>query len=113
MDITIKRGDTAYITFELTDMDGEALNLTNCNVLLTIKQRLSDDDDDALLAEVYNGFDDSGIVEIELDKEQTDLPIGKWYYDLQIEDENGNVTSTDRARIKVVQDVTLRNNFSS
>jgi hypothetical protein len=106
---TIIRGDTSFIDFKLTDQDGNPLDLTGKEIYFTLKKNKRQSDEDALIKKdfTFEGSGVSGEVEIELSTEDTDLPMGIYVYDLQVEGED-YLYSTPSGKIKVVTDVTQR-----
>lgn len=106
-DIFIIRGDTTAITFTLTGYD-----LTGSTVFFTAKPALTDDAADAnavITKEVTSHSDPTnGITIIDLDSTDTDVTPGTYYYDVQIKDSSGTITSIPARKLTIYADVTRR-----
>lgn len=105
-DLFIIRGDTASLPFTV-DMD-----LTGCTVFFTAKSTISNsaDDSDAVIEVTVTDHDDpiNGITTIPLSASDTDVTPGEYYYDIQIKDGDGNITSIPVRKLKIFGDVTRR-----
>lgn len=98
--------------FELTfkDVDGNVINLTGSTVFFTVKRHVDDDDDDAVISKTITSFEDptSGVALLQLSKTDTDLPAKAYYFDVQLVDSGGKVSSSQAGRFIVSQDITVR-----
>lgn len=105
----IKRDD---VDFELsfTDVDGNPINLTGSTVFFTVKKNKTDVDNDAVIKKEITSFDDptSGVALLELSKSDTDISPRSYYFDVQIKDSGGKISSSSVGRFIVSQDVTIR-----
>lgn len=108
MDI-IKRDDSDFeLTF--TDVDGEAIDLTGATVFFTVKRNKTDADADAVIAKSITSFDDpeTGVAILQLSKTETNISPRSYYFDIQLKQSNGKVTSIQAGRFIVRQDITIR-----
>ena len=108
--LTIFRGDTINIDLTIYDSDGSALDITGYTFFFTAKTNKGDLDDGALIKEDVTNHTDptNGKTRITLSKEDTAVSIGNHYYDIQMKDTSGNITTITADRFNVVQDITLR-----
>ena len=105
-DIELIRGDSSSINFTI-DMD-----LTGATVFFTAKPALTDDAGDTTAVIDVEVTDHtvptSGQTVIPLSNTDTDVTPGEYYYDIQIKDASGNITSIKPRKLEVVADVTRR-----
>lgn len=108
--IEIIRGDDVNLELTFTDIDGNAIDLTGGTVYFTVKKHLGDSDDDAVLQAEENTFTapETGIMILTIGNEDTDLPIGQYYYDVQLKDLDNKISSSERGSFIVVKDITVR-----
>ena len=105
----IRRDDTDLeLTF--TDVDGNAIDLTGCTVFFTAKRRVKDVDDDAVISTELDEFEEpeTGICVLPFTNEETDIPAGNYYYDVQLLDSEGKIASSVKGLLRVLSDVTIR-----
>lgn len=104
-DIFITRGDTATIDFNLAGVD-----LTDSTVFFTAKSTISNsaDDSDAVIeVEVTSHSDpENGTTVIPLSSTDTNVTPGVYYYDIQVVDSSGNVTSIPVRKMQIFGDIT-------
>lgn len=110
--LTIRRGDTTTITVVYT-LDGVAVDLTGSTVFFTVKPTMQNnetDDTTAVITETVTSHSDptAGTTLIELSNTQTLVDIGTYYYDIQVKDASGNITTIDIGPCKVLPQVTAR-----
>lgn len=110
MTIEIIRGDDEQFELTFTDIDGDPIDLTDGTVFFTVKKSLSDDDDEALITKEITEFaaPTTGVARLVLSKTQTDIPEGRYFYDVQFKDSANMISSTIRDKFYVKKDVTLR-----
>jgi hypothetical protein len=110
-DISLIRGDTSSITFELTE-GGTPSDLTGSTVFFTAKPALTNDitDTTAVIAiEVTNHSDPTnGITIIPLTSSDTDVNPGLYYYDIQVKRQDNSIVSIPNRQLEVFADVTRR-----
>lgn len=112
-DITIIRGDTQTVGVTFTDSTGAAVNLTDCTVFFTVKNKCDigkDSDDCALIRKTVTSHSDPthGITSVPLTSTDTNLAEGDYYWDLQVKTLSNNISSTIKGIFKIVNDVTKR-----
>lgn len=104
----IKRDDT---TFELTfkDSDNAVVNITGGTVFFTVKKNLADADSDAVISKSITSFTDpeDGIAILQITANESNIPTGIYFYDIQLK-LSGKITSSERGKFIVSQDVTIR-----
>jgi hypothetical protein len=107
---TIIRGDDVTIPVTFSDDAGQAINITGATVFFTVKSDLSDTDDDAVIAKTITTHSNAsqGQTTITLTANDTLIDAGKYYWDLQIKDSAGKITSTLADTLEVKLDVTRR-----
>lgn len=110
--LKIRRGDTTTITLNYT-LNGVAVDLTGSTVYFTVKPTLPTDDSDdstAVITEEVTSHSDptNGQTVIPLSATQTTVTAGGYYYDIQVKDASGNITTIDVGTVKVLPDVTRR-----
>lgn len=112
MTLEIIRGDDEQFELTFTDIDGNPIDLTDGTVFFTVKESLSDDDDSALITQEITTFaaPETGVARLVLDSDQTDIPEGRYFYDVQFKDSLGTISSTIRDKFYVKKDITLRTN---
>lgn len=108
--LTVIRGDDATFELTFTDAEGNAIDLTGGTIFFTVKKKLDDDDDDAVIAKEIASFDNpaTGVQDLELTNEETDVGVRSYWYDVQFKDAAGKITSSSRGRFTVTNDVTKR-----
>lgn len=109
MTLEIIRGDDSTFQATFTNNDGVAIDLTEGTVFFTVKEDLDDPDSQAIISKEYTSSSapTTGIMNIVLDNTDTDVEVGRYYFDIQFK-KSGNIFSTERGRFIVNQDITLR-----
>lgn len=108
--IELIRGDSRTITIPITNPDGTAKNLTGCTVYFTVnatKEPVSDAS--AVIAKSTTSFASptTGIATISLTNADTqNITPGSYYYDVQLKDASGNISSEEQDRCVVKPDTT-------
>lgn len=108
MDV-VKRDDTDFeITF--TDVDGNIVDLTDCTVFFTVKENKHDTDDQALIKKKITAFavPTSGVALLQLTATDTNIPAKGYFFDIQLKNKAGKISSTISGRFIVSQDITIR-----
>jgi hypothetical protein len=107
-DITRKRGDTAklmsYITY---GDDGSAVDISGCTFLLTVDPSKAPVDATNNLFQLVGQVIDSagGEVAYPISEEQADQ-VGRYYFDEQMTNPDGEILTIDSGKIKFTQDIT-------
>lgn len=113
VNFTMVRGDTDVRQYQIT-RDGSAVDLTGATIRVTGKEKLSDADGSAVfsLSSPASGIiiDDAvqGILTVTIAPVDTSSLNSNTslYWDMQVTESNGRVSTPIRGRIEVVQDVT-------
>ncbi len=97
--IEIRRGDTIPASIQIYYSDGETpMNLTDRDVYFTVKERVNQPDDAALISlssinEINISEPSSGICKWVFKSEHTeDLMPGKYYFDVKVVGDNQQLT---------------------
>lgn len=109
-DLTVKRGDTTSWDIILKDVDGNVIDLTNCVIYMTVKSEYSYDDDHSIFQKRIDNVPNPelGIATIKVSNLENDIPPKNYYYDIQITDSYGNVTTLFEGKYIIEADVTRR-----
>ena len=109
MDRTIIRGDSYEIPIKVKDEQGQPLDITGATVWLTVsKSSNPKDDDNALIQKSTTSHSNptQGESSITLTDSDTTQTLGRYWYDTQVVDTLGNVTSSPKARFIINSDIT-------
>lgn len=108
--LTIIRGDDVTIPVTFKDSAGDPIDLTGSTVFFTVKNEKTDSDNEAVISKSVASHTTpaSGITQVVLTNEDTDIDAGSYYWDLQIKDSVGKIQSTKAAQFEVIQDITTR-----
>lgn len=109
------RGDTRTLSIQINNSDGTAYNLTGCTVFFTLNASKTPGEDatdsTAALKTSTSSFStpSSGLATLTLTSTLTAaLAEGTYYYDIQLKDGSGNITSLGRNTFRVIDDITTR-----
>lgn len=104
-DFTIIRGDTCYITYVKLDEDGVKVNLlTGDSCTFSAKKNLKQTTFDI---QVTSTTIDDGEIIIKLDQDDTNIALGDYYYDIELnEDSTGDTFTVSRGTLTIDWDVT-------
>jgi hypothetical protein len=97
-------------TFQVIFEDNNApFDLTDYEVWFTIKNKVTDSDDIAVLQVIIDSYMDptEGIALIDLSSEQTNITPGNYYYDIRLRRIIGNHTANTiiQGSLRIVQDI--------
>ena len=108
--LEIIRGDDETITVTFKDAAGTVINITGYTVYFTVKSNLNMTDADAeIKKDITNHSDPThGKTQIDLTSTDTAIASGVYYWDLQLKNSQGEISSTEKGEFKIVQDVTTR-----
>jgi len=115
-DIEIFRGDDYSKPVNFSDGDGDAIDITNYLVFMTVKRKSTDLDADAILSTTNGIGKDTEHYQPTLGKTILNLsntitalaPVGSFYYDIQFKNSNGKVKTLISGNLKIKSDITLR-----
>lgn len=104
------RGDTRHLSLIFETREKEPVDLTGAVLFFTAKKHLTDTDADAVMSKRVDVHTSplEGRSTIVLTPEDTEVPAGKYYYDVQIVSPVGEVTTLLMGSFRVLQDVTRR-----
>jgi len=109
------RGDSRVINIQINNPDGTPFNLTGCEVFLTLNLSqnppVNPTDASAALKKSTSSFASptSGLASLTLTNADTqNLAPGDYYYDIQLKDNFGNITSLASNLWSVIDDITTR-----
>jgi len=108
MDIERYRGDSKADKFSITDKeDGSAVDLTGCTFLLTLDSRKNPTDTSTQIYQLTGTVSDptSGVVTFAPSTTQANL-VGYYYYDVQMTDAAGAVSTLVSGKYLYKQDIT-------
>ena len=107
------RGDSRVLNFTFLQSDGVTpFNLTGCEVFFTVNansNNTADNDSSAVIALKTSTFSNpaSGQASITIPNSVTqDIAPNTYYYDVQLKDANGNITSLAQNTFIVIADIT-------
>lgn len=105
----VKRDDTDF-ELHFTDVDGNNINLTGATVFFTVKRNKLDTDANAVITKEITDFETptDGLALLQLSKTDTNIPVRSYYFDIQLKDSAGKITSSQAGRFIVSQDITIR-----
>ena len=108
--IELIRRDDIDLDVTLTDADGIAINLTNQTVMFTLKENINDPDEDAIIQKriVNHTAPTQGKTRVVLTHEDTDISAKYYFYDLQVINHTGKVSSVPKGQIRIMQDITVK-----
>ena len=108
--MTLIRGDSKSIKVQLEE--AENYDLTGATVYFTAKPAITNDIDDVTaqirVQTTQHSHPTQGETIIYLTPANTNIPPGKYYFDIQIKYADGTVTSTVPLLLEVIGDVTRR-----
>jgi len=109
-EISAYRGDDKTWNLNFTDADGNAIDLTGSTIFFTVKSNKTDQDSDAVISKDQSSHVDAvnGQTQIVLTNSDTNIKIGNYYYDFQLVDSTGLVTTVLSGIFKIKQDITVR-----
>lgn len=110
--IKLTRGDSRTINVPYLSSSGTALDLTGATVFFTVNaDQNPTDDSGAVVSKTITSFSSPslGIATISLTNADTqNITPGEYYYDVQVKDAAGNVTSSKKDKFIITGDVTRR-----
>lgn len=114
MDIQAKRGDHEDYDLALTDRNQNPVNLTGCTVWFMAKRRPTDEDVDAIISKesgaaglaVLDAVGGTLLLTLEPgDTEDLADGIQRLYYDVQVKDATGRITTPLEGHLDVDSDI--------
>lgn len=110
MRISIIRRDDVQLEFTFTDSNNNAVDLTGSTVFLTVKRKRTDTDAEALISKETTSFSapTTGVMTFDLTDQETNIAPGLYYFDVQLKDSSGLISSSVAGDFRVSQDITTR-----
>lgn len=107
LDLTAKRGDTLVLRLTITE-NGVAVNITAWTFWLTIKTKETDADVSAVIQKKVTSHTDptNGKTAIIASASETDVLLGKYFYDVQYKDDAGVIVTPVSGIINFTRDIT-------
>ena len=109
------RGDSRLINIQINNPDGTPFDLSGCEVFLTLNlsqtPAVDSTDSTASLKKSTSTFTNptQGLASLTLTNTDTqNLAPGDYYYDIQLKDVSGNITSLASNLWSVIDDITTR-----
>jgi hypothetical protein len=103
--LTVDQGSTFKATIDVTDSDGDALNLTGYTVAGQLRKNYNSSTATNFTSSVTNASD--GTIQISLSATQTNsLKAGRYVYDVEITSSGGDVTRVIEGQLEVTPGVT-------
>ena len=107
-EISITRGDSAYIQFNLKDVAGNKLNLTNMDIVRCQVRDQDVDGDLVFEGEIIREYVNNTATWHIRPEDTADLEIGTYYWDAQVEFANGDVfTFVYVSKFNVLPEITI------
>lgn len=107
------RGDSRLISVSIFQSDGVTpFNLTGCTVFFTVNANSNNtaDNDTSAVIKISNSSITNptlGVATLQITNVMTqDITPGTYYYDVQLQDANGNITSLAQNQFLIIADVT-------
>lgn len=109
-DLTVYRGDDKTYNLTFTDSNGDAIDITGYTIFFTVKNNKTDSDDDAVIKKDITSHIDptNGKTQIILTDIDTAIAIKRYFYDIQLKDVSGLITTVLEDAFIIVQDITIR-----
>jgi hypothetical protein len=107
--IAVIKGDTMPLTFTVTDSTGTAVNLTGSTVRFTVKKKVDDPDNKAIIAKSWSSHTNAvgGITDVTLTKDDTFRQPGSYLWDFQITGSGGAISTCDLGEFIIKPHVTV------
>lgn len=105
------RGDSREYNLTFTNVNGDAINITDWKIYFTVKLSYIDGDSKAVIKKDITVHDESinGKTKIILLPDDTkDVKPDKYWYDIQVKRGEDNILTVIRGRIKIITDITRR-----
>ena len=106
--ISITRGDSAYIQFNINDMSGNPITLQSTDIVRSQVRKKPNDGELIFDGEIIRN-DDEGTIIWHIKPENTkDEDVGNYYWDAQVEFPNGDIfTFIPVSKFRLMPEVTL------
>lgn len=107
-ELTFFRGDDETLDIEITDSDGNAVDISGYKFWFTAKSNENDADADAEIGPTTGTITDAanGKAQISLTNSDTDIAVGSYSYDIQQKDASNKITTLVKGKLRITQDIT-------
>jgi len=108
--LSVFRGDTQVYNITFKDENDVAIDITGWTLFMTVKINENDPDSSAIISKTVTSFPDptNGKATISLSPTDTDQLIDCYFYDMQLKDSSGNITTYLSGIFNVTRDITIR-----
>lgn len=108
MKYEVIRGDTQTVQIDFTEYpDEDPADISSWEFWLTVKKRLTDIDAQAVIQKAPENFSiSSGVASVVLSSSDTKIPVGSYFYDVQVKI-GGAIFTPIRGRLIIKSEVTL------
>ena len=105
--LNIKRGDTWSRSLYFEYEDGSPIDITGWTIRFTVKEKLSDNDEDAKIKKIITSHTDptNGESEISLTIINTNQTIDSYLFDIQVTTDGGEVYTIVEGLINISDDI--------
>lgn len=105
----VKKRDDQDFEFTFLDKDGEAIDLTDYIATFIVKKEINDLDNQAYIEKEITEFPfgDQGILSLSLTREDTEIPVGDYYFEIQLRTTDDKIISTEIGRFLVSPDLKI------
>jgi len=107
---SIVAGDDRTFSVTVTDSDGTSRDITGWTLRVTVKERKTDPDSDAVITKdiTSHSAPTDGATEFTFTSSETSDLNGSYYYDIQITDADGDIHTATTGTVTFTQGVTNR-----
>lgn len=108
--LSVYRRDDKTFTFYFYDENGSAIDLTDCTLFVTVKQNIDDTDANAKISGTLTvtAPATAGIATWTLTPSDTQYLAGQYFWDIQLKNSIGKITTVIKDVFEVIPDVTIR-----
>lgn len=106
----VKRGDDFILYFEFVDDAGEAVDITDWTLFVTVKEREEDDDEDAVASaeQASHTSPTGGTTKLKIPAADMDALEGAFHYDVQVKNDADEIFTLLSGTMYVGADKTRR-----
>ena len=107
-DLTVTRRNDKTYTINFADSDGNAINITGWKIYFTVKKVATDADNAALIQKSVTSHTNAagGISAVTLTNSNTNLPEGRYAYDIKVIKNDGTNETITSGGFNIVEDIT-------